>query len=354
MPIRIARHTVGAGVPLFVIAELGLNHGGSLDHALALVDAAARTGAQAVKLQTLKGRTLVAPHCQAPMHVAASSLAEFFGQFELDEAAHHTVAARARSHGLAVMSTPFDLEAVDLLERVGVDAFKIASGDVTYHQLIARAAATGKPLVISTGMSDLDDVRDAVACARSSGATDLALLHCVSAYPVPAGDENLRTIATLASAFGVPVGLSDHSTCPDAAVIATALGASVYERHLVLGPDSDSIDAAVSSTPEELAATIAAAERARQALGSGVKRCGPAEAGNRNVSRRGLYATRALRAGEVLTAADFIALRPVTSIDARHWHRLVGCRVARDLAAGEAIDVTSAPDAFGWEAGRAV
>jgi sialic acid synthase SpsE len=354
MPIRIARHTVGAGAPLFVIAELGLNHGGSLEHALALVDAAARAGAHAVKLQTLRGKTLVAPHCEAPMHVTASSLAEFFGQFELDEAAHHAVAARARSQGLAVMSTPFDLDAVDLLERVGVDAFKIASGDVTYHQLIARAAATGKPLVLSTGMSDLNEIGDALVCARSHGASDIALLHCVSAYPVPAGAENLRAIATLAGTFKVPVGLSDHSTCPEAAVVATALGATLYERHLVLGPDSGSIDAAVSSTPGELAAAIAAAERARQALGTGVKRCAPAEEGNRGVSRRGLYAARTLKAGDVLTEADFVALRPVTSIDARDWHRLVGCRVVRAIPAGEAIDAAAVPDAFGWEGRRAV
>jgi len=338
MPIGIARHTIGEGLPLFVIAELGLNHGGSLEHALSLVDAAAGAGAHAVKLQTLRGRLLVAPHCPAPMHVTAASLVEFFGQFELDEAAHHAVAARARSHGLAVMSTPFDLDAVDLLERVGVDAYKIASGDVTYHQLIARAAATGRPLVISTGMSDMHDIAGALACARSHGAADVALLHCVSAYPVPAGAENLRAIATLAAAFGVPVGLSDHSTYPDAAVVATALGASLYERHLVVGPNSDSVDAAVSSTPAELAAIVAASERARAALGSGVKSCAAAEQGNREGSRRGLYAVRALKAGETIEESDLVALRPSTGIDARQWRQLVGRQVDTDLAAGAAFD----------------
>jgi sialic acid synthase SpsE len=250
------------------------------------------------------------------------------------------------------MSTPFDLDAVDLLQRVGVDAIKIASGDVTHHQLIARAAATGKPLVISTGMSDLVEISDALFCARRHGATDVALLHCVSAYPVPPGDENLRAVATLAAAFGVPVGLSDHSTCPEAAVVATVFGASIYERHLVLGPESDSVDAAVSSTPGELASIARAAERARLALGSGVKCCSTAEQGNLAVSRRGLYATRSIPAGSVIAEQDLIALRPSTTIDARDWRRIVGARAARAIAAGEAFDAAAVPEAFAEESRR--
>jgi sialic acid synthase SpsE len=338
-----------------VIAELGLNHGGSLDRALALVDAAAASGASAIKLQTLRGDRLVAPGCPAPMHVQARSLVEFFEQFELDEAAHRAVAGRARARGLAIMSTPFDLDAVDMLDRVGIDAYKIASGDITFHQLIARAAATGKPLVISTGMSDLADVAAAVTCAREAGARDLALLHCVSAYPVPEGSENLRAIATLAAAFDVPVGLSDHTTAPEAAVVATALGATLYERHLVADAADEAIDRAVSSTPEELAATIRSAERARRGLGDGVKSCLDAEVGNRTASRRGLYAARPLAAGEVLRAADMVALRPATEVDPRDWRDLVGRRVLNSIAAGDALD----PASFGQavtsaEVGRAL
>ena len=341
MPISIAQRQVGGGAPLFVIAELGLNHGGSLDEALTLVDAAAVAGASAIKLQTLHGDRLVAPGCPAPMHVAARSLAEFFAQFELDEAAHIAIAARAHAHGLAVMSTPFDLDAVDLLERVGVDAFKIASGDVTFHQLIRRAAATGKPLVVSTGMSELDEIGAALECARAAGAADVALLHCVSAYPTPPGSENLRAIATLARTFDVVVGLSDHGTNPDAAVIGTALGAAIYERHLVSGSESDSIDRAVSSTPAELAAIVSSAERARCALGDGVKTCLGAEAGNRTASRRGLYAVRALAPGHILAESDFVALRPSAGVTAAEWHTIVGKRLIAPLDAGQAIDRAS-------------
>jgi N,N'-diacetyllegionaminate synthase len=155
VPIRIAGRTIGPEAPLFVIAEIGLNHGGSPDEALRLVDAAARSGASAVKLQTLFADGLVASHCPAPAHVAADSLRDFFRQFELDEPAHGRVAARARRAGLAVMSTPFDETAVDLLERIGVDAYKVASGDLTHVGLIRRIAMTGKPMVLSTGMSTI-------------------------------------------------------------------------------------------------------------------------------------------------------------------------------------------------------
>ena len=295
--IRIGRSRIGDGQPLFVIAEIGLNHGGSLDRALELIDAAARAGATAVKLQTLVASELVAPTCPAPTHVDATSLRDFFAAFELNEAAHQTIAAKARAHGLALIATPLSLSAVDLLERVGVDAYKIASGDLTWTALVERCARTGKPIILSSGMATMDEVGHALGRARHSGARDVALLHCVSAYPVPPGSENLRAIATLASAFRVPVGLSDHAADMFAVPIAVALGASVYERHLVLAADDGSVDGAVSSTPGELAAAVRTAARAASELGSGEKACAPAEAENAGPSRRGLYAARALSAG---------------------------------------------------------
>jgi N-acetylneuraminate synthase/N,N'-diacetyllegionaminate synthase len=322
---------------MFVIAEIGLNHGGSRDAALALVDAAHAAGASAVKLQTLRADGLVAGHCPPPAHVAVSSLRDFFRQFELDEAGHSAVAARARELGMAFMSTPFDLEAVAVLDRLGVDAFKIASGDVTHRALIERVARTGRPLVLSTGMSDLDEVRQAVEWARAAGAADLAILHCVSAYPTPAGSENLAAIATLARTFDAPVGLSDHGTWSGALALTAALGGSIYERHIVDRDDSDAIDRAVSSTPTELRAAIAQAARTQLALGHGRKECLPAEAVNQRGSRRGLYATTDLRAGQVVTADDLVALRPADGIGADQIADVVGAVVARDVAAGRPI-----------------
>jgi sialic acid synthase SpsE len=330
----IGTRRVGAREPLFVIAEIGLNHGGSVDRALELVDAAAAAGASAVKLQTLFADGLVAPGAPAPAHVNVDSMRDFFAAFELNEEAHHAIAARVRRHGLTLMATPFCESAVDLLERVGVDAYKIASGDLTWDRLIRRCAQTGKPLVMSTGMSSLSEAGRATACARLGGAAAVALLHCVSAYPVPHGSENLRAIATLADAFRLPVGLSDHSDDAFSVPLAVAMGASLYERHLVLSADDGSIDAAVSSTPAELADLIRTAARARLALGAGEKVCLPAEAINQRASRRGLYAVRPLSAGEIVGAADVVALRPAIGLDVNRVGQLVGSRLERDLEEG--------------------
>jgi N,N'-diacetyllegionaminate synthase len=338
MPHEIGGHPVGSGAPLFVIAELGLNHGGSSAKALALVDAAARAGASAVKLQTLRADRLVAADCPAPAHLEAASLRDLFRTFELDDDAHRQVAARAHALGLAFISTPFYLEAIDLLESVGCDAYKIASGDLTNLALIERAARTGKPVILSTGMGELPEISRALARAECGGAGFVTLLHCVSAYPVPAGQENLAALAQLARRFGVSVGLSDHGTCPGAVAAAVALGASIYERHFVSGTDGDEIDAAVSSGPVQMRELVATADRVRQALGTGAKTCGPAEAANRMASRRGLYAVRGLRPGDRISERDVVALRPAKGLDASRWFDLVGRTLKRDVAAGAVFE----------------
>ncbi|MCC6988829.1 MAG: N-acetylneuraminate synthase family protein [Acidobacteria bacterium] len=335
--MSIAGRRVAEDIPPFVIAEIGINHGGSLERALALVDAAAAAGAHAVKLQTIRAEELVAPSCPAPSHVEAESLVEFFRQFELDEAAHHEVAARASLRGLKVISTPFSESSVDMLERVGVDAYKIASGDLTWDQLIVRCASTGKPLIISTGMSTLAEAHHALAVARLAGAEHVALLHCVSAYPVPKGSENLLAIRTLANECRVPVGLSDHGEDAFALPIAVGLGASLYERHLVLPEDTDAIDRAVSSTPSELAAAIRAGRRAWSSLGSGRKACLAAEAANAVASRRSLCATRGLPAGHVLTSEDLVALRPATGVPPSMIGTVLGRRLARPIDLGQPL-----------------
>jgi N,N'-diacetyllegionaminate synthase len=336
---EIGGRRIGPDAPVFVIAEIGLNHSGSVEWALALVDAAAEAGASAVKLQTLYADRLVAAACPAPAHVQVSSLREFFATFELNLDAHREIVKRARQHGLAVMTTPFAEDVVPALAEIGFDAYKIASGDITYLGLIDTVASTGRPVVISSGMSDLADIDAALETARAAGNSDLAVLHCVSAYPVPSGSENLRAIATLADEFHQPVGLSDHGSGLVSAVAAVALGACIYERHLVLDGDTTAIDAPVSSTPAELAGIITAMEQARRALGSGVKVCQSAEAVNVTASRRGLYATRAMRAGEQVSRDDVIALRPATRVAPSQMPALVGARLQRDVTAGAPFDL---------------
>lgn len=342
MSMRIGPRQVGGDSPLFVIAEIGLNHGGSGDTALAWVDHAARAGASAIKLQTLRATELVAPGCPPPAHVAASSLQDFFAGFELDEATHRAVAQRAHARRLAFMSTPLFDEAVDWLERSGCDAYKIASGDLTHHALIARAARTGKPLVLSTGMATLDDVGAALECARTAGGKDVALLHCVSAYPTPDESQNLLAIVTLARTFGTIVGLSDHGTDPLAPAIAVALGASIYERHFVADPSVGAIDAAVSMTPPELEDVVLVARHVKRALGDGGKHAQSVDAINRTASRRGVYARRSLRAGQLLGVDDLVALRPETGVPASRLPQLVGTVLAVDVPAGEPLPTPAA------------
>lgn len=335
--LTIGRRRVGIGEPLFVIAEIGLNHGGSIEKALAMVDAAAEAGASAVKLQTLEAAALVAPACPPPAHVGAASLADFFAGFELDEEAHRRVAERARARGLEFISTPFSLEAVSLLERIGVDALKIASGDLTWDALIERVARSGKPIIMSTGMATFDEVAHAVTVARLAGARELALLQCISAYPVPRGSENLQVIDTLRRSFRLPVGLSDHGADAFAVPIAVAYGACIYERHFIREGDTDAIDAPVSSTPQQFEAIVGAAERARAALGDGVKVCDPAEAVNLIASRRSLHARMPIPAGSVIEPWHLVALRPGTGLHPNRISDLVGCIATCDVPAGAAI-----------------
>jgi sialic acid synthase SpsE len=333
MQCEIGGQRIGAREPLFVIAELGLNHGGSLARALALVDAAAAAGASAIKLQTFRAEELVAAECPAPAHVPERSLCDFFARFELDRSAHIAIRDRAREHGLAFVATPFSCGAVDMLDDLDVDALKIASGDLTYDALIVRAARTGRPLILSTGMSTLTETAHAVSLARAEGTRQLMLLHCVSAYPVPEASQNLRAIQTLGRMFNAPVGLSDHAADTMFLPAAIALGASVYERHLML-PDDEGVDAAVSSTADQLAAIVALAARTEAALGHGRRECLPAEAVNLTASRRSLHTTRALGAGHVVTTDDITVLRPSRGLSPSLQDELVGSVLTRAVEAG--------------------
>jgi sialic acid synthase SpsE len=334
---EIAGRPIGPGHRVFVIAEIGLNHSGSLDRALEMVDAAAWAGASAIKLQTLEADRLVAGSCPAPAHVRAGSLRDFFARFELDAAAHRAIAERARERGLAMMATPFAESLVAMLEALPVDAYKIASGDLTYHGLIESAAATGRPIVISTGMGTLAEVGRAVEAARAAGAGGIAALHCVSAYPAPVESQNLRAIVTLERHLRIPVGLSDHAPGSHAAVAAVALGACLYERHLVLEGDAAAVDHAVSSTPAQLRNLVELLDDVRRALGDGRKICQPAERPNLIPSRRALYAARPLRAGTRVTREDIAVLRPAAGLPPSELTRLVGSVIDRDLPAGAAF-----------------
>ena len=333
---EIAGHSIASGGPLRVVAEIGLNHNGEAALAHRLVDACADAGVFAIKLQVFDAEQLLVADAPAPAHVQAASLRAFFAQFELRPEAYAAIVRHARERGLAVVATAFDASSVAMLYALGIDAFKVASGDLTHAGLIADVSRSGRPVILSTGLSEEPDVARAVGWARDAGAATLAVLHCVSAYPTPDDQQNLRAVGTLARTFDLAVGLSDHGMDSDAALLAYAQGATLYERHVHL-PGTDAIDAPVSSTPAELAALVARLARAHAAMGSGARTPMDAERANIVPSRRGLYARRAIAAGDTIAGDAVIALRPAVGLDAAHVFDLVGLRAVRDLAEGAAF-----------------
>ncbi len=343
-PAEIAGQSIAPGAPMRVIAEIGLNHNGDAELAHRLVDACADAGVWAVKLQVFEADQLLVADAPAPAHVHAASLRDFFRRFELAADSYAALVRHARQRGLVMLATAFDLAAVARLDALGLDAFKVASGDLTHARLVRAVARTGRPVVLSTGMSTLDEVQRAVQWAREEGETTLALLHCVSAYPTPAAEQNLRAVGTLARQFGLPVGLSDHGTGADAALLAYAQGGTLYERHVHL-PGTGAIDAPVSSTPEELAELVRRLEAAHDAMGAGLREPMAGERANIVPSRRGLYARRGIRPGERITADDVVALRPAGLLGAEHDIALIGTLAQRPIAAGapfEPADVLTA------------
>lgn len=337
LPADIAGQSIAPGAPMRVIAEIGLNHNGSAELAHGLVDACADAGVWAIKLQVFDADELLVAHAPAPAHVRADSLRAFFGQFQLNADAYAAIVRHARDRGLVTIATAFDSLSVEMLDGLRIDAFKVASGDLTHVMLIEHVARTGRPVVLSTGMSHEGDVWNAIDWAVGAGARSLALLHCVSAYPTPEAQQNLRAVSLLAREYKLPTGLSDHGMGGDAALLAYAQGATLYERHVHL-PGTDAIDAPVSSSPEDLRVIVERLARAHAAMGEGRREPMAAEAPNIVPSRRGLYARRAIAAGARIEAADVAALRPAGSLGAEYARALIGSRAPRAIPVGAAFE----------------
>jgi pseudaminic acid synthase len=336
----VAGIRIGAGLPPFVIAELSGNHNGSLDRALALVDAIAGTGVQAIKLQTYTADTMTLDIAESEFRItdpdslwSGESLYTLYERAHTPWEWHEPIFKRARAAGMIAFSTPFDASAVDYLERLDVPAYKIASFEITDVHLIARAAATGKPLILSTGLATLDEIAVAVAAARSAGCRQLALLKCSSSYPASAAESNLSTIPVLRARFGCEVGLSDHTLGIGVAVGAVALGATIIEKHVTLRRADGGVDSAFSLEPEELAALVQATRDAAEAIGTPSFGPTPSEEGSL-IFRRSLYITRDLRAGDVITHADVRAIRPGYGLSPAHLTELIGRQVAADVKRG--------------------
>ncbi len=336
----IGQRRIGADQRPYVIAEMSGNHNQSLDRALAIVDAAAAAGADAVKLQTYTAETMTLDS-HAPGFVIDDPASLWSGRqlYDLYHEAHtpwdwHApIFARAAEHGLHCFSTPFDETAVDFLETLDVPAYKIASFECTDLPLVRKVAATGKPMIISTGMATLAEIDDTVRAARAAGCRDLVLLKCTSTYPSSPGNTNLRTLPALRAAFDCEVGLSDHTMGCGAAVAAVALGATVLEKHFTLSRADGGVDSAFSLEPAELALLRTETERAWQALGQVVFGGSAAEAKSM-VFRRSLYVAKPLQPGDVLSADNLRAVRPGFGLAPKYLERVLGMRVNRPLAAG--------------------
>jgi len=338
--IRIGPRPVGADSPPFIIAEMSGNHNQSLAYALDIVDAVAEAGAHALKLQTYTADTMTLDLSEGEFFISdpkslwqGASLYSLYQKAHTPWEWHEPIFRRCRERGLIAFSTPFDATAVEFLERLDVPCFKIASFENTDLPLIKKAAATGKPLIVSTGMATLAEVEEAVRAARDAGCRDLVLLKCTSSYPASPASSNLLTIPYLQSAFACEVGLSDHTLGIGAAVAATALGATVIEKHVTLSRDKGGVDAAFSLEPAELRQLVDETHAAWQARGAVAFGPTREEAGSL-VFRRSLYVCEDLQAGATLTARNLRAIRPGRGLPPKYIDQLLGKRVARAVRRG--------------------
>jgi pseudaminic acid synthase len=341
--MRIGAREIGRDQRPYLIAEMSGNHNQSLETALEIVDAAARAGADAIKLQTYTADTMTL-NLNAPGFVIDDPASLWNGRqlHDLYEEAHtpwdwhRPIMERAAARGLHCFSSPFDDTAIDFLESLGVPAYKIASFESTDLPLIRKAARTGKPLIISTGMASAAEIDDAVRAAREAGCRDIVLLKCTSTYPAVPSDTNIRTIASMREVFGCEVGLSDHTMGCGVAAAAVAFGAVLVEKHFTLRRADGGVDSAFSLEPAEFGMLRQETERAWQSLGS-IKYGGTQSEEKSRAFRRTLYIARPMRAGEVLTEQNMRILRPGFGLSPKYFETLLGKRVNRDVGAGTPV-----------------
>ncbi len=341
--MKIGNHEIGRHHAPFVIAEMSGNHNQSLDRALEIVEAAARAGAHGLKLQTYTADTMTLDIDEREFHIgdpdslwSGTSLYKLYGQAYTPWEWHAPIFQRARELGIVPFSTPFDNSAVDFLESLDAPCYKIASFENTDLPLIRRVAATGKPLIISTGMASLAELDDTVRAAREAGCRDLVLLKCTSTYPATPGNTNILTLPHLRELFGCEVGLSDHTMGVGVSVASVALGASVIEKHFTLRRADGGVDSTFSMEPEEMAQLVTESERAWQALGQ--VSYGPTQAERKSLQyRRTLYVTRDIHAGDVLSEDNVRAIRPGLGLPTKYLPAVLGRRVVKDVRRGTAL-----------------
>ena len=328
----------------FIIAEAGVNHNGSLDIALQMVDVAAAAGADAVKFQTFKAEKVIAVHApkanyQKETTDSGESQLEMVRKLELDETAHIRLLTRCQEKGIQFLSTPFDLDSIDLLVRLGLNIFKIPSGEITNLPYLRKLGALNKQLILSTGMADLGEIEDALGVLTDSGTPleNITVLHCNTEYPTPFEDVNLRAMQTIGHAFGVTTGYSDHTPGIEVAIAAVALGAAVIEKHFTMDRDFPGPDHKASLEPDELKAMVQAIRNIEKALGDGIKKPSPSEYKNKPIVRKSIVAARSIRRGETFTVENLMIKRPGTGISPMCWDDILKMKASKDFYEDEII-----------------
>lgn len=341
-PVKIADSLVGPGHPCFVIAEAGVNHNGDINLAKKLIDAAVDAGANAVKFQTFKADKVVsdsAPKAEYQLETTSGSESqmEMLRSLELSIDDHHEIRNYCQANSILFLSTPFDEDSVDLLETLDVPAFKISSGEITNYPLLKHVASKQRPIILSTGMSYLGEVDEAVQVIKKAGDNQIILLHCVSNYPAYPQDANLRAMQTMATAFQVPIGYSDHTPGIEVSLAAVALGACVIEKHFTLDRNMPGPDHRASLEPDQLNNLVKGIRNVEVSLGNGYKQPTESEANTRSIARRSLIAACDIQAGTRLTDAMIAIKRPGTGLPPQAKSYLIGRKVQVDIAAGSMI-----------------
>ena len=347
--IAIAGREISRNQTPYIIAELSANHNGKLETALQIIDEAAKTGADAVKLQTYRPDTITLNSDAEDFRIKGGlwdgrTLYELYEEAHMPWEWHKPLFEHARKVGIPIFSSPFDTTAVDLLEDLNAPAYKIASFEAIDLPLIRYVAATGKPMIISTGMADAEEIEEAIAAAKEGGCKELAILHCVSGYPAPAEDYNLRTIGDMIDRFGLVTGLSDHTLDNTTAIASVVLGASIIEKHFTLDRNGGGPDDSFSLEPEDLAALCRDSKTAWKALGNVDYGRKSSEQGNAQF-RRSLYFVEDLEAGAVIRAESVRSVRPGFGLAPKFLDDVIGKRVSRDVCRNTPV---KAEDIEGW------
>jgi len=350
-PVSLGDKRVGPGQPCFVIAEAGVNHNGDMSLAYRLVDAAVEAGADAIKFQAFITEDLITPAApkagyQVETTGELGSQYSMLKALELSGAQHRALKEYCDQKGISYLCTPYENASADMLDALGVAAYKIASTDTTNTPFLRHVAGKGRPVLLSTGMSTLAEVEQALAALRSGGLQhEIVLLHCTSEYPAPLEECNLRAMQTMTQAFGLPVGFSDHTAGIGASPWAVALGACLVEKHFTLDRGLPGPDHRASLEPGELAGLVKTIRNVEAALGDGLKRPSPSELPNKPHMQKSLVARRAIRAGSLITAEDLACKRPGFGLPPAWLDRLVGQRAAQDIPAETLLTLAS----IAWE-----